>query len=330
MTQLKMTESTSKYRVPQIDIAKAILIVLVVIGHTHFTYSKYIYWFHMPCFFIISGYLLKPKQDIRIFIKKRALTYFMPLFLFGSIDLLIKNNLTIRGFLQLLYNGRIIGGVYWFVPCLFLGSLIVLVVDKFCKKYKIIVHIALFIISILYSKYIIPHDSTQYPYYLCFPWNVDVSLLAAFFIALGVYLNKISYFDNYKPSHLIVSILILCVFFVIDFWGIADFRLDMKYSVYENFLFITLIPLCSFVLLFQFSKLLSKLDYLSVFLSLVGKSSMIVMYIHLILKDHFIIPFFGEKYSILIYLFFTISISLILYFLVSVVKKYIVSYKVPV
>ena len=42
-----------------IDVMKGFLIALVVIGHSHWEFGKIIYWFHMPVFFMISGYLLK-------------------------------------------------------------------------------------------------------------------------------------------------------------------------------------------------------------------------------------------------------------------------------
>lgn len=331
MTQFTKAASTSKPRLPQIDIAKAILIILVVIGHTHFTYSKYIYWFHMPCFFIISGYLLKP-QDIRYFFKKKSISYFIPLFLFGVIDLLLSNKLTILGILQLLYNGRVMGGVYWFVPCLLLSSLTVLIVEKFCKSYKTIIYIAFISISVIYSRYIIPDDSMKYPLYLCFPWNIDVSILASSYLALGMYLRNSSILDKLlRPKYLVAITLIICGFIVIDYMEIADFRLDMKYSVYENFIFITLLPICSFLLLFQLSKLLSTINFLSSFLMMVGKASLYIMYVHLIIKDHFIIPLLGNNYSITLYLFITISISLILYSFIPIVKNYIFSIrsKVP-
>src|SRR3954469_18716053 len=41
------------------DIAKGLLIVLVVVGHSKSDLTKYIYWFHMPAFFALSGYFFK-------------------------------------------------------------------------------------------------------------------------------------------------------------------------------------------------------------------------------------------------------------------------------
>lgn len=53
-----------KERETYIDIAKGIGIILVVIGHLHginHIIHDFFYLFHMPLFFIISGYLYNHK-----------------------------------------------------------------------------------------------------------------------------------------------------------------------------------------------------------------------------------------------------------------------------
>lgn len=49
---------TISKRVSWIDIAKGLGIIFVVMGHSDNPVAqKYFFWFHMPLFFIISGYL---------------------------------------------------------------------------------------------------------------------------------------------------------------------------------------------------------------------------------------------------------------------------------
>ena len=56
----------AKARLTWVDAAKGFLMILVVVGHysgptmTDFPFIKYIYWFHMPAFFILSGLFFKP------------------------------------------------------------------------------------------------------------------------------------------------------------------------------------------------------------------------------------------------------------------------------
>ena len=49
-----------KQRSKELDICKALLIILVVIGHANVDTRiiKIIFWFHIPVFFYLSGYLL--------------------------------------------------------------------------------------------------------------------------------------------------------------------------------------------------------------------------------------------------------------------------------
>ncbi len=46
-------------RLMWLDAARGIGILLVLLGHTSPSFGKFIYGFHMPLFFIISGFLYK-------------------------------------------------------------------------------------------------------------------------------------------------------------------------------------------------------------------------------------------------------------------------------
>ncbi len=61
------------HRIDWIDMLKGLGIILVVFGHTAHakdTIRILIYSFHMPMFFIISGYLFKTKDKYKNFLKK--------------------------------------------------------------------------------------------------------------------------------------------------------------------------------------------------------------------------------------------------------------------
>ncbi len=79
----------------QITIAKAIGIILVVIGHAQNNdfLHNFIYLFHMPLFFFLSGYFFKPKyvEDKRTFIVKRIKGLYWPFVKWGLIFLVLHN-----------------------------------------------------------------------------------------------------------------------------------------------------------------------------------------------------------------------------------------------
>ena len=64
------------------DIMKGILIFLVVLGHAQSPGHRFIYLFHMACFFIISGYFWKSsyivKGNILRIINKKIKSLYIP------------------------------------------------------------------------------------------------------------------------------------------------------------------------------------------------------------------------------------------------------------
>lgn len=94
-----------------IDIAKGIGIMLVVIGHTDSPLHDFIYLFHMPLFFFLSGYAYKKIDSynpIKV-IKKRFKSLYIP---FISIQLvyLMLHNIFIK--INILNSGKVAGKVF--------------------------------------------------------------------------------------------------------------------------------------------------------------------------------------------------------------------------
>ena len=82
----------SNQRIQYIDIAKGIGILLVVIGHCINSLSflgKWIWSFHMPLFFVISGLCFNPSKN----------TLFVPFFQYFGKFLPINKNKTIESVL---------------------------------------------------------------------------------------------------------------------------------------------------------------------------------------------------------------------------------------
>lgn len=82
----------------RISVTKALCIILMVIGHSGCTIflSEYIYQFHMPCFFFVSGFLLKDKylNDMSTFVKRRFKGLWWPFVKWSVIFMLLHNALT--------------------------------------------------------------------------------------------------------------------------------------------------------------------------------------------------------------------------------------------
>lgn len=123
-----------KKRITWVDITKGFLMILVVIGHypgeLEFPLAKYIYWFHMPAFFILSGLFFKPvleKKDIKLTVYKRFMQLIFPyLFFLTSITLvrygmeISSGNLDIQWYLNDLWTIAV-GGVLFVEHMVFSG-----------------------------------------------------------------------------------------------------------------------------------------------------------------------------------------------------------------
>uniref|UniRef100_A0A7C3NH83 Acyltransferase 3 domain-containing protein n=1 Tax=candidate division WOR-3 bacterium TaxID=2052148 RepID=A0A7C3NH83_UNCW3 len=70
-----------------LDIAKSIGIFLVVLGHTSINENLkiFIYSFHIPLFFLISGFLFKTNDNFKNFFIKQFKRFIIPYYIFSII-----------------------------------------------------------------------------------------------------------------------------------------------------------------------------------------------------------------------------------------------------
>lgn len=141
--------SPQKERKIYLDMAKGFAIILVVLGHNPTVGSTPNTWlstFHMPIFFIVSGFLLqqttKYLSSIHTFFRKRVKGILVPYLYFslGSIPFLLFK------FFQGDFGLDVIGNfllttvtlqgfsVLWFLPVLFFAELLVILFLKLWKK----------------------------------------------------------------------------------------------------------------------------------------------------------------------------------------------------
>ncbi len=138
-----------------LDIAKAICIILMVVGHsflTHNYWHNFIYMFHMPCFFLISGWLLSDKYlvDLKVGLMRKAKGSYWPFVKWTLIFLLFHNlfaqlhiydaSYSLREFVvkivrifTLTGSEQLLGG-FWFLISLFWASVASLLFLWFLKR----------------------------------------------------------------------------------------------------------------------------------------------------------------------------------------------------
>lgn len=129
-------------RIEWIDIAKGILIILVVLGHSEISgvTASVINSFHMATFFFLAGMTIKLNENKNLFIAKRLKGLIMPYIVLAFIFLgyqFMKYKIIGGGYkfdlksgllsIFIPVSGRISTTVYglWFLPCLFLANIAV-------------------------------------------------------------------------------------------------------------------------------------------------------------------------------------------------------------
>ena len=173
-----------KKRNPYLDIIKAILILLVLIGHSIQYGSgenylnkqlffnnylfKFIYSFHMPLFIMISGYLSYNSLN-KINLKNTIISKFksliIPIFIWSIIPFIISinNYINIKELIKLFITT--FSTNLWFLWSLFYINVLVKIINKYFKDNIYIYILSILITFILPNTYIIKYFNFQFSLY---------------------------------------------------------------------------------------------------------------------------------------------------------------------
>ena len=176
-----------------ITILKGFLIILVIFGHT--TTDKYVLnylsSFYMPCFFVLSGWLIKKEADLAVFVKKKVKSVLMPYLFFAVIWVLfcfaksfvVESDFNlVRALLSIIlpYSGSTGGNAYnlWFLPCLFLAQ-VLLGLFVYSKRNGKILAVIIYLSFLVSGIIIKPYCSLLY-----------ATAIATVFVGVGFYLSN--------------------------------------------------------------------------------------------------------------------------------------------
>jgi len=197
----------------QISIAKGIGIILMVIGHSGCPgfLHQFIYMFHMPLFFICSGYFLTPKRNLEEFwrfVAKRIKGLYVPYLAFGLPILLLHNVFYSWHFYEDCYNlndflwhvahmifqmekHEVFFGPAWFLKDLLLDSVTVCVVVSLFnrdrkKNRNVIICLCLIVLAFLARVWMwfVPYLEMDVS-----RWMMGCSLIVAGMIIREMHLN---------------------------------------------------------------------------------------------------------------------------------------------
>jgi len=197
-------------RISWVDNAKALGIIAVFYGHIvekiFMTYGiptaglqyKLIYSFHMPLFFLLSGYLVKETQhrNLFMFMKNKFMTRIVPFFFFNIlampfyliIEKLANQDIDINQFQAFLYllTGRpTFNPITWFLACLFSVEVINYFLYPFLRKSRIVLCMAMVLFYIM--GWSLSYKAAIINQYITIPdyWCIHEALVAYSFYLLG-------------------------------------------------------------------------------------------------------------------------------------------------
>lgn len=316
-------------RIDWIDQVRGFSIFLVVYGHNFPIFETYIYTFHVPLFFLISG-LFHPIFINSDSISKRFRSIIIPyfywsflLFLFwlflgrfygesSNFDLSVLNN-----FIGIFYaqGGREFmdwGIPMWFLPTLFLTFLFFTLIQKINR-----INIQLIVLIILIAiGFFLP-----YVFSIHFIWSFDVALVALIFYGLGFYFKKFLVDLNKKKTWIFILIFGIIHFALFS----LNSKVDMYRSIYGNKFIFIINGISGTVFYLMFFKSIPIFK----FLSYIGKSSIPILALHLraltVIKFILLITFgvtvfsFNELHKFLV----TIIQILMLIPVIYLINKYV-------
>jgi acyltransferase len=253
-------------RLEFLDVAKGLGIMLVLFGHilpSSTIVFKIIYSFHMPLFFIISGYLFNiDKYTIKDVVVKKFKRYIIPYFVIAFVCLLFFGRDSL-----LMYFGGILysyGNLeympncspLWFLTCLYLTEILLIVILKKSPKPYIFIGIIL-LIGIIYNQ----------TFHYRLPWNLDVSLIAIGFMYMGYLIKGYKILEHYKHKYSVLLLLMAVVSIT------YNSTISMNGRMYGNFLLTFISGITISLLVLYYCKYIKKSKILYFF----GNNSMFIM-----------------------------------------------------
>ncbi len=148
---MKIPTQNASVRIEYIDIFRSFGILLMVMGHIGFgkKFDFFIHAFHMPMFFILSGYLFvhtkKSGLTFPALLRKKAATLLVPYATFGIAHYLLyalqyylaNGSIDTAPLLRLLWDntdGLPITGALWFLTAMFFADVLFYLIDRFIPK----------------------------------------------------------------------------------------------------------------------------------------------------------------------------------------------------
>ncbi len=288
-----MTTLSSTHRDKTIDILKGLGICLMVTGHCGFLFTHFIYLFHMPIFFIASGYVFKMSyteswQGVKQVVKKRVIGLLVPYFVFSILYIIVWNPfsqlhitdtspktpadtlLSIVKVFCFKSEGGPLAGALWFLRALFFTTfgfaLVEYVFNRIHLNFKELFHLLLALILFAIG-YLAPNRLHGIDLILC--------TYILFFFGSIIRRHQLLKVTSNRANILILTISTL-VLYILN--GLGSIELSQR--IYTSPWFFFVASLVGWYLMYSLSFLLTQTTYLQRIFTYLGRNTICIIVLH--------------------------------------------------
>ncbi len=286
-----------KYRIKYVDILRAIAIILVVAGHIPYInfnadLHKWIYAFHIPLFFFISGISLSfidySKISFKQLFLKRFHRIYLPFLIWGI--LLAIPSFSLWTIPKILYGthqslASVTNSSLWFLPVLFVSIITAYFVLIILAKKKSLSKLPLILIIFLLLALIVPSQPTIQNILggHNLPFGIDIAPMTIVFLLLG-YLYQTHQKNPKKPLKIYISIPIIIISFLLTLYFGLNNNISyvlMAENRYGNYLFFFIAAFAGIIASILISFIIEKYTkHLANLMQKIGSDTLLTFILH--------------------------------------------------
>lgn len=285
----------------QIDIIKAVGIILVVMGHSSFPHTHFVYLFHLAIFFIATGYFFKEDhvkdfQSLKKFIINKVKRLYLPYVIGNGICILLNNffidlniyNITNHQYYTIkeiiiniikvmLFKGNTeMLGATWFLGILFIITISYAIIEYVLnkniniKKHKNKIQLLIAVVLLLLGCYLSRED-----------FNIKFINLSIFTCYILFYIGE--RFRKYEKDRkniirIVITLLSFVFLILLDKYG----TIELSKNEYTNPIYFIIVSLLGWYMVYNVSYYLSKLKIINKILQYIGEHTMPILIFHFI------------------------------------------------
>ncbi len=276
-----------KPRIEWLDIAKGLGVLLVFIGHFWYKCSfpivnQIIYSFHMPMFFVLSGFIFKKSNlKFELFVVSKIKRLLLPTFIFFLLGTSVLFLFSKNSYIAILKEFLFLEGMCPFNdPCWYFITLFqLLIISYFLNLDKLPFLCKSFIIIISFILGFI-----LYEFNIFIPFGINRTIISLVFFSVGSILGQAHREGTgiLKPYSkvLIIGCLMLWIFCGV----ILNRKVSFYYMSIGNYFYFIIAGVCGSALFIELSKQLQKAKRIKRFLIKTADNSILIIGTHYFVK----------------------------------------------